>query len=63
MTKIIYMAPQSSAGTKPIVDLIGRRLSTATVLFHTAVADRMGVSVTDAKCRSLLLSSRADDGG
>jgi DNA-binding MarR family transcriptional regulator len=26
-------------------------------MFHAAVADRMGVSVTDAKCRSLLLQS------
>src|SRR4051812_37338742 len=24
-------------------------------MFHAAVADRMGVSVTDAKCRSILL--------
>jgi DNA-binding MarR family transcriptional regulator len=38
-----------------VVDLLGRRLSTATILFHAAVADRMGVSVTDAKCRSLLV--------
>jgi DNA-binding MarR family transcriptional regulator len=38
-----------------VVDLLGKRLSTATILFHAAVADRMGVSVTDAKCRSLLL--------
>jgi DNA-binding MarR family transcriptional regulator len=34
---------------------MGKRLSTATILFHAAVADRMGVSVTDAKCRSLLI--------
>jgi len=35
--------------------LLGRRLSTATIMFHAAVADRQGVSVTDAKCRSLVL--------
>jgi DNA-binding MarR family transcriptional regulator len=38
----------------PLVDLLGTRLSTATILFHAAVADRMGVSVTDAKCRGIL---------
>ena len=37
------------------VDQLGRRVSTATIMFHTAIAERMGVSVTDAKCRSLLL--------
>jgi DNA-binding MarR family transcriptional regulator len=38
----------------PIVELLGFRLSTATVLFHSAVADRLGVSVTDVKCYSIL---------
>jgi DNA-binding MarR family transcriptional regulator len=38
----------------PIVQLLGFRLSTATVLFHAAVADRLGVSVTDMKCYSVL---------
>lgn len=37
-----------------LVELIGFRLSTATVLFHTAVADRLGVGVTDVKCYSVL---------
>jgi DNA-binding MarR family transcriptional regulator len=38
----------------PIVELLGFRLSTATVLFHGAIADRLGVSVTDLKCYSIL---------
>jgi DNA-binding MarR family transcriptional regulator len=35
--------------------LAGRRLSTATILFHQAVADRLGLNVTDHKCVDLLL--------
>jgi DNA-binding MarR family transcriptional regulator len=31
-----------------------RKLSTATVLFHQAVADRLGLNVTDHKCAELL---------
>lgn len=38
----------------PIVELLGFRLSTATVLFHTAIADQLGVGVTDMKCYSIL---------
>lgn len=38
----------------PIVEMLGFRLSTATVLFHAAVADRLGVGVTDVKCYSIL---------
>jgi DNA-binding MarR family transcriptional regulator len=33
----------------------GRRLSTATILFHKAVADRLGLNLTDHKCIDLLL--------
>jgi DNA-binding MarR family transcriptional regulator len=36
------------------VDAIGKRLSTATILFHSAVADRLGLGPTEAKCRTLL---------
>ena len=39
---------------EPIIELIGYRLSTATILFHSAVADRLGVSVTDVKCYTIL---------
>jgi DNA-binding MarR family transcriptional regulator len=35
--------------------LAGRRLSTATLLFHQAVADRLGLNLTDHKCVDLLL--------
>jgi len=41
----------------PLVELIGFRLSTATVLFHAAIADRLGVSATDVKCYSILRQS------
>ncbi len=42
------------AALDPLVEMIGFRLSTATVLFHTAVADRLGINVTDVKCFSLI---------
>ena len=42
------------SAVEPIVELLGFRLSTAAVLFHSAVADRLGVSVTDVKCYSIL---------
>jgi len=38
----------------PLIGLIGFRLSTATVLFHQAIADRLEVSATDMKCYSIL---------
>jgi DNA-binding MarR family transcriptional regulator len=34
-----------------------RRLSTATILFHQAVADRLGMHVTDHKCAGILLEA------
>ncbi|HEY0606840.1 MAG TPA: MarR family transcriptional regulator [Herpetosiphonaceae bacterium] len=40
-----------------MVELIGSRLSTATVLFHSAIADRLGVSATDVKCYTILRQS------
>jgi DNA-binding MarR family transcriptional regulator len=42
------------AAMDPLVEMLGFRLSTATVLFHTVIADRLGVSVTDMKCYSIL---------
>ena len=49
--------PNGSSGHESAgADLLGTRLSTATIMFHTAVADAQGLSVTDAKCRSLLLT-------
>lgn len=38
----------------PLVELVGFRMSTATILFHQAVADRLGVSATEVKCYSIL---------
>jgi DNA-binding MarR family transcriptional regulator len=35
--------------------LAGRRLSAATIMFHQAVADRLGLNLTDHKCVDLLL--------
>jgi DNA-binding MarR family transcriptional regulator len=57
------MSRLSSSVEKPIANLLGKRLSTATIMFHSAVADRMGVSVTDAKCRSILLQVGAMTAG
>ena len=34
-----------------------RELSTATILFHQAVADRLGMNVTDHKCAGILAQS------
>jgi DNA-binding MarR family transcriptional regulator len=42
---------------EPLIRLMGFRLSTATVLYHTAIADRLGVSATDLKCYSILMQS------
>jgi DNA-binding MarR family transcriptional regulator len=46
--------PTSQPAVDPIVEMVGFRLSTATVMFHSAVADRLGINVTDVKCYSLL---------
>ncbi len=35
--------------------MAGRQLSTATVMFHQVIADRLGLNVTDHKCMDLLL--------
>jgi DNA-binding MarR family transcriptional regulator len=43
--------------------LAGRRLSTATILFHQAVADRLGLNVTDHKCVDLVLLNGAMTAG
>ena len=34
----------------------GRQLSTATILFHQAIADRLGLNLTDHKCVGILLT-------
>lgn len=45
---------KTDAEITQLVELIGYRLSTATVLFHAAVAEQVGVGATDMKCYSLL---------
>ncbi|HEX5692555.1 MAG TPA: MarR family transcriptional regulator [Roseiflexaceae bacterium] len=47
-----YAAPMD-----PLVEVLGFRLSTATVLYHSAIADRLGIGVTDVKCYSILRQS------
>jgi DNA-binding MarR family transcriptional regulator len=47
----------------PLVEMMGFRLSTATVLFHAAVADRLGLNVTDLKCYSILRQAGAITAG
>ncbi len=38
------------------MQVAGRQLSTATILFHQAIADRLGLNATDHKCLGLLVS-------
>jgi DNA-binding MarR family transcriptional regulator len=40
-----------------------RQLSAATIMFHQAVADRLGMNVTDHKCADILLRSGAITAG
>jgi len=50
-------SPSEGVLIDPLVELIGFRLSTATILFHTAIADRLKISATDVKCYSILRQS------
>ena len=54
---------QPESPIDPIVEIMGFRLSTATVLFHAAIADRLGVGVTDLKCYSVLRQTGAITAG
>jgi DNA-binding MarR family transcriptional regulator len=54
MGELSSRVSQQGTSVDPIVELVGFRLSTATVLFHSAIADRLGVGVTDVKCYSIL---------
>jgi DNA-binding MarR family transcriptional regulator len=54
MSALSSPAEESGEGIDPIVEMLGFRMSTATVLFHAAVADRLGVGTTDVKCYSIL---------
>jgi DNA-binding MarR family transcriptional regulator len=42
---------------RALTALLGGRLGTATILFHAAIGDRLGLGPTEAKCRMLLLES------
>ena len=54
MSELSSPSESAGAGIDPIVELVGFRLSTATILFHAAVADRLGIGATDVKCYSIL---------
>ncbi len=54
MPEKLTMSNEPAKSIESLVRLIGQRLSTATVLFHSAVADRLKVNVTDLKCHSIL---------
>jgi DNA-binding MarR family transcriptional regulator len=54
MSELSSISEAWNAGIDPIVELVGFRMSTATILFHAAVADRLGISATDVKCYSIL---------
>src|SRR5829696_7595989 len=47
-------SPSEGGSIDPIVEMLGFRMSTATVLFHAAIAERLGVGATDMKCYSIL---------
>jgi len=50
------VVPDKTALVAELVDTI-RELSTATILFHQAVADRLAMNVTDHKCAGILAES------
>src|SRR5262245_9451920 len=54
MSEMSSPESERSSAIHPIVELTGFRLSTATVLFHQAIAHRLGVNATDLKCYSIL---------
>src|SRR4051812_4268905 len=52
------MASREGAARKELLErmhLQGRQLSVATIMFHQAVADRLGLRATDHKCVDLLV--------
>lgn len=51
------------SSVEDIVGVLGKRLSLATIAFHTAAAARLGLGPTDAKCRTLLLERGAATAG
>lgn len=49
--------PDEPGAFNALVELVGYRLSTATVLYHAAIAEQVGVGATDMKCYSILRQS------
>jgi DNA-binding MarR family transcriptional regulator len=54
MSDLSSLHISSGQAIDPIVEMLGFRMSTATVLFHSAIADRLGIGATDLKCYSIL---------
>jgi DNA-binding MarR family transcriptional regulator len=50
----VSRVPRVSARARALGPELGRELSTWTILFHQAVAERLGLNVTDHKCLGLL---------
>ena len=51
------MSKKNSVGRSELVAALGiefRQLATATVLFHQAIAERLGIHVTDQRCLDIL---------
>lgn len=47
-------SPEAIDAMRALGYQLGNRLSTAVVLFHSAIADQLGLNVTDWKCASVL---------
>jgi DNA-binding MarR family transcriptional regulator len=59
-------SPRATATTRKVPEDVlerfgelGREISTNTVLFHSRIAEQMGLSGTDHKCLELVLSAKA----
>jgi DNA-binding MarR family transcriptional regulator len=48
------MTRRPRSALKPFAELLGKRLATASVFYHAAAADRLGIGILDARCHSLL---------
>jgi DNA-binding MarR family transcriptional regulator len=54
------MAEDSRPAGAEDLGFLGRRLSTAIVLYHTALAEALGLNLTDFKCLDLLIRRGED---
>ena len=57
------MTKRSKATTKTVTGLLGNRLGSATVLFHGAVAEALGMGLTDSKTHAVLMRHGAMTAG